>query len=370
MRGEYGVLKFFLRPTEIIGWRSAPTIFLGLCLGIGILTATASEAHAQPPDAANAVQRAQQQSVELAQRMRSAVVAVVPDGTDLGSAHGIAGGSGFVISADGLILTALVNLSGTASSATVVFAGGEAVRARVLGRDPANAVALLKAENIRTPIRPLEFADSRRVVVGQTAYTFGNPYSSIVNDDQVAMSRGAVSGVYRPHITDGRGTAREHIGLYAGPVIETTASVNDGNWGGPLTDREGRVLGVVVKLISYRRWLGCAVPIHQIRLVLEHLTHGRALPSAVSGITATAASAADNAPGAARITAVAAAGAAEEAGLLVGDVIVKVDTEALTAGGTQLDQILTALPPGGRVVVMVRRDEAVRFVELWLRPSR
>jgi len=102
-------------------------------------------------------------------------------------------GTGVCIDKEGIILTSPTACGTTTDTATVIVPGGKQYTGRVIGRDTDKELALLK---IDLAIPAVEFADSSRVKPGQIAYVFGDCFDSIVNDDQVAMSYGAVSSIY------------------------------------------------------------------------------------------------------------------------------------------------------------------------------
>ena len=327
-----------------------------------LLLPTGSIVRAQDPGD-HALEKTDKRNATMAERVSRSVVAIVPLGTALGDWYSVAGGAGFCIDSNGHILTALINV-GSASRINVVLPGGKMVRAEVVGRDARNGCALLKVDRTADELPPLTFANSESLSVGATAYTFGNPFSSIINDDQVAFSSGTISGRYRPAVPDSGAQREQNVGLYAGPVIETTCAINDGTFGGPLTDRHGHVIGMVVKLISYQRWLGTAVPIHQIAIGLPRLRSGQEPLGADAGMTL------ENATGSAsgaRIDAVTEGGPAAAAGLKADEVIVKADQDAVDSAAA-LATILADQPPGARLVLQVKSasGEESRFVPITL----
>jgi S1-C subfamily serine protease len=103
----------------------------------------------------------------------------------------------------------------------------------------------------------VRIGDSSRLRIGQLAYTLGNAFRSISEDQQVSLAVGAVSGSYV--LTEPRNESH-----YRGPAIETTAAVNDGMDGGPLVDGNGDVVGLISLNFSRNRWLGTAVPVNMI----------------------------------------------------------------------------------------------------------
>ncbi|MGE3852372.1 MAG: S1C family serine protease [Planctomycetota bacterium] len=324
----------------------------------------APDSRAQDGAGAHALQKTDQRNASVAATVSKSVVAVVPIGTALGDWYSVAGGAGFVIDTNGHVLTALINV-GSSSRVNVVIPGGKMVRAEVVGRDERNGCALLKVDREAASVPPLTFANSESLSIGATTYTFGNPFSSVVNDDQIAFSSGTLSGRYRPTVKESGDERESRVGLYAGPVLETTCAINDGNFGGPLTDRHGHVIGLVVKLISYQRWLGCAVPINQIAFALPRLKAGQAPLANDPGLSS------ETVPGepGAKLNAIVEGGAAAKAGLAVGDVVLKVDSETV-ADNAALSRILEALPAGARLNLQVKSGDQTRFVAITLAAKR
>ncbi len=114
-------------------------------------------------------------------------------------------------------------------------------------------------------IQKLALHTADGLVPGRLVATFGNPYSSIDADGAPAISLGIVSAI---------GPLRDADG-FKGVAIETDAAVNPGSFGGPLVDREGRVVGIVIEAASSTRWIGAAVPIDAAKAALEDLKAGR-----------------------------------------------------------------------------------------------
>jgi serine protease Do len=102
------------------------------------------------------------------------------------------------------------------------------------------------------------------VKTGEVSYTIGNAANSIILDDQPSFNVGVVSAVYR--LTDERANS-----TYTGPVFETTAAVNVGMEGAPCLNADGRMVGFVTLNYSPHRFLGTAIPIDEIRPVVERL---------------------------------------------------------------------------------------------------
>ena len=198
---------------------------------------------ASTPVAANALASAQQTHQTLAhiiyERAAPSVVAISATGSSdaFGQAQSDSG-SGIVVSAKGLILTNNHVVAG-ATAITVQFggSGGATRRARVVGVDASNDLALLSVKPAGLHLTALRFGDSSRVVVGDPAFAIGNPFTY----DQT-LTAGIISALGR--------TITSPNGATIGGVIQTDAALNPGNSGGPLLDAHGRVIGINAQIAS------------------------------------------------------------------------------------------------------------------------
>jgi S1-C subfamily serine protease len=196
------------------------------------------------------------------------------------------GGSGILISRDGLAITLSEALpgvhpgeepGGTAGrheSVTVILSGGRTRQADIVRRGTATTAVLLQIHDLPAELAaPMVLADSSALHIGDTAWTAGNSFGALEQDGLAAISRGLVSGLYAipadsPPV---HGRGGRILSDYRGPIIETDAAVNDGNQGGALLDDAGRVIGLVSLGTARERRLGTAVP---IRLVIDDLGLG------------------------------------------------------------------------------------------------
>lgn len=176
-------------------------------------------------------------------------------------------GTGVLVSPTGLILTSTTVIPPGSTSIKIFRKGGEVMNAKIVEHDDKTESILVKVSGRKLPY--VKLADSSRTDVGDMAYTFGNPYGTIAQDDQVSFSVGTVSGIYEMESGD-------YQSEYKGTVIETDAAVNPGSDGGPLVDVQGRLLGIISLAYSENRWLGTVVPIHLIKKRLPSISRKRA----------------------------------------------------------------------------------------------
>ena len=175
-------------------------------------------------------------------------------------------GSGFIISPDGYVVTnnhliAGVNGTGTVDSVTVILADRKEYPARIIGRDTASDLALLKIEGSNLPY--VNFGDSTRARVGDWVVAIGNPYGL-----GGTVTAGIISALHRGIV--GAGAYDRYI--------QTDASINMGNSGGPMFDMQGNVIGINSALISPTGasvGIGLAIPAEAAKPVIEALRRGQ-----------------------------------------------------------------------------------------------
>lgn len=155
----------------------------------------------------------------------------------------LAMGSGFAISADGIILTNHHVVHQT-NEIFVTLPDGKESKATVLGADPATDLALLKVD--LEGLEPLDFADSDQLQAGQIAIAIGNPLGF-----QHTVTAGVVSALGR--------TLRTQSGRLIDDVIQTDAAINPGSSGGPLLNSLGKVIGVNTAIIKNAQGICFAV---------------------------------------------------------------------------------------------------------------
>lgn len=175
--------------------------------------------------------------------------------------RGGGGGSGFLITPDGYLLTNAHVVDG-GGAVTAATEDGREIDARLVGRDTDTDLALLHAGSA-TPLAHLTLGDSSRLRVGQIAIAIGSPHGL-----GHTVTAGVVSALGR--------TLRARNGRVIDDVIQTDASLNPGNSGGPLLDSHARAVGVNTALVAGAQALCFAVPANTAAaMVAELLRHGR-----------------------------------------------------------------------------------------------
>ena len=170
----------------------------------------------------------------------------------------VGGGSGFVVSSDGLILTNKHVVSDAKAEYTVFTNDGKKYSAKVLARDSIVDIAILK---ISAPnLSAIKLGDSDGIMAGQTSIVIGNALGEFRNTASV----GVISGLSRSITASGGGITET---IY--DVIQTDASINPGNSGGPLLNLKGEVIGVNTAMVSGAQSIGFAIPINQVKRIVN-----------------------------------------------------------------------------------------------------
>ena len=175
----------------------------------------------------------------------------------------IGGGTGFIISQDGLILTNKHVILEEGAGYTVFTNDGRKFSAKVLARDPFQDLAIIKIEqNKMEPFPIVKLGDSDNLKSGQTVIAIGNALGEFRN----TVSTGVVSGLGRK-ITASGGDFVETLE----DVIQTDAAINKGNSGGPLLNLKGEVIGINTAMVIGAQSIGFAVPINKAKKAIEQV---------------------------------------------------------------------------------------------------
>jgi S1-C subfamily serine protease len=256
------------------------------------------------------------------------------------------GGSGFVFTPDGLILTNS-HVVHDATRIEVTLADGRRTPAHTIGDDPATDLAVIRVD--ASVLHPVPLGDSQQLRPGQMAIAIGNPYGF-----QSTVTAGVISALGR--------SLRSYSGRLIEDVIQTDAALNPGNSGGPLVDSRGQVIGVNTATILPAQGICFAIGINTAKFVASRLLRDGRIRRSYIGVSA------QTVPihrrvvrfyGLGRETGVVVVGIegrspARTAGLREGDVIVALD-EIPVAGVDDLHRLLTDAQVGARCVLTVIR---------------
>jgi S1-C subfamily serine protease len=186
--------------------------------------------------------------------------------------NGTSMGSGMIVDSNGYILTnAHVIGDGEYEKLTVSLIDGSTIEGKVLWYDTTLDLAVVKVD--KTGLPAVELGDSDELMVGEPTVAIGNPMTL---DLERTVTQGVVSGLNRS-ITFDNGTTIK-------PLIQTDASINSGNSGGPLFNAEGQVIGINTAKMTSAEGLGFAIPINTAKSILEQLISGGTVSSLYVGI--------------------------------------------------------------------------------------
>ncbi|MBI4355245.1 MAG: trypsin-like peptidase domain-containing protein [Candidatus Omnitrophica bacterium] len=260
----------------------------------------------------------------------------------------LGGGSGFLFTSDGYLLTNS-HVVHDADAFEAVRADGSRGEARLVGDDPATDLALLKLDAARL-VPTARLGDSQHIRVGQLVVAIGNPYGF-----QATVTAGVVSAVGR--------SMRSASGRLIDEVIQTDAALNPGNSGGPLVNSRGEVIGVNTAIILPAQGICFAIPVNTAKLVAAGLLRDGRIRRGYLGLGG------QNVPlpyGVVRFRerqveagvlaiAVEPHSPAERAGVLEGDVVIGYG-DAPVSTVDDLHRVLTVQQIGQRSVLTVLRD--------------
>src|SRR4051795_10499315 len=265
--------------------------------------------------------------------------AVVSIRTDEGS------GTGFLIDTSGRIVTNS-HVVGSNDHVLVRFGDDQtSLDGKVVGSDPSSDIAVVDigASSIPKGVKPLSFADSRAVQVGDTAIAIGNPFAL----DRTA-TEGIVSGLGRE--------IKAPNGFQIDAVIQTDAPINPGNSGGPLLDAAAEVIGVNSQIATAggsggNLGIGFAVPSNTARRVVPQLERGKTIKHPWLGVQT---SGDPTSPNGAQVQSVTPGGPADKAGLQQNDVIKGLAGQPVH-DPTELSSTIDAKKPGEKITIQIER---------------
>ncbi len=271
------------------------------------------------------------------------------------------GGSGIIISEDGLIITNNHVIS-DATDIIVKFADGSEREAEIIGADPETDVALIKVDGEIPSQMVARLGDSDKIRIGEWAIAIGNPFGL-----DWTLTVGVISA---------RGRSNLFIGGGDGPsfqnFIQTDASINYGNSGGPLVNIRGEVIGINTAINAQGQGIGFAIPINQAQVVIEQLqTSGEVhrgylgvYPSELTPVKREALGIDEEVKGV-FIENVETNTPAEEGGMESGDVVIEINNEKVK-DLTDFRFRIAAFAPESKVEMTVLRKNKIKTLKFKL----
>ncbi|MDR1043164.1 MAG: trypsin-like peptidase domain-containing protein [Clostridiales Family XIII bacterium] len=277
-------------------------------------------------------------------------------GFNLGSQESGGVGTGIIVDASGYILTnSHVVLDGKAEKIEVLLSDGSTVQGNLLWNDSSIDLAIVKVDATGKTLKPAELGDSDKVRIGSYVAAIGNPLGLDFNG---SITQGVVSGLGRSiTATDGTKSATME------GLIQVDAAINSGNSGGPLLDKNGKVIGVNTAK-AQAEGMGFAIPINTAKPIVDKVIKTGGFERVYMGVSAADASViAEQYPNlginkdekGAFITAVSGDSPADNAGLKMKDVITSVDGKKIETS-SDLIKVLLNYSAGDEVKVVYLRD--------------
>ncbi len=172
----------------------------------------------------------------------------------------VGGGSGFIVGADGIIMTNKHVVADETSEYTVIFNDQKEEKAVKIYRDPNTDAALIKVN--RTGLTAATLGDSDSVQIGQFIVVIGNALGEYAN----SASFGIISGVGRSIVASNGSSRSEELEK----VFQTDAAINPGNSGGPMINLNGEVIGINTAKVQGAENIGFALPINTVKSLLQN----------------------------------------------------------------------------------------------------
>lgn len=279
----------------------------------------------------------------------------------------IGGGTGFIISEDGMVLTNKHVVLDETADYTVLTNDGKNYSAKVLAKDPFQDLAILKIEESDGKLfTSLKLGDSSKLQVGQTVIAIGNSLGEFRN----TVSVGVISGLMRKVTAVGGGFVET-----IEDVIQTDAAINRGNSGGPLLNLKAEVIGVNTAMALAAENIGFAIPINKAKKDIEQVLETGKISHPFLGVCWGQVSPelqaklglavdygaliqkSDNCP-----HAIFPDSAAEKAGLKVGDIILEWDGEKLFPENS-LGKVIQEYNPGDKISLKILRNGQEKIIE-------
>lgn len=286
-------------------------------------------------------------------------------GLQQGTSTGV--GTGIIVDEDGYILTNahVVESSSNSASVSVDLYDGSTYDGKVLWSDSSLDLAIVKID--ASGLTAADLGDSDSVKIGDYAVAIGNPLGLKL---ERSVTQGIISGLDRSITTTDGSSTNQMEGL-----IQTDASINAGNSGGPLINSSGQVIGINTAKASSSEGLGFAIPINTALPIIEQIKETGTYESSYIGISGIDLSTVISsyktdfkATEGVYVNQIYTDSPASKAGLKEGDIITAVDSTDVT-DMSSLKQALVKYKPGDTVTLTIERDKATQKVDVTLGSS-
>ena len=314
------------------------------------------------PGEAGILEQVEKELVELADRVRPAVVSLSPYIAKGAVRQGLPNrgrpanaGAGVIYNAERGLVVTNSHVVRNVERIKVILKDGREIIGEVLGADEDTDLAVVHISS-KTPLAEVKFGDSSKIRVGQLVVAVGNPYG--LND---TTTFGIISGLKRENI---------NLSRYE-DFIQTDASINPGNSGGPLLNIKGEVIGINTAIINYAQSIGFSIPSNMVKHVVEQLLeHGEVhrgwLGVGIDPVSEEVAKRAKVQVGeGVIINSVFEGDPADMAGLKVGDIILKIGGSEINSPNSMI-RVIGAITPGQTINLDILRDGKPKLVPVKL----
>jgi len=275
-------------------------------------------------------------------------------------------GTGFAISADGLIVTNKHVVADTQAKYRVITKDDKEYEVRKIYRDPTNDLAILKIDPPAGGLKPVELGDSDKLKVGQFVIAIG----TALGEFRHTVTTGVISGLGRG-IT--AGSPFEGYVERLDNVIQTDAAINPGNSGGPLLNSAGQVIGVNVAVAASGQNIGFALPINLVKESLQNFEKTGRFERPFLGVRYRMISQdlalLNDVPQGAYIVEVVSGSPADRAGIKDGDIITKLDGQPVREKDGELAKLIASKKVGESVRLTIWRQGKEQEVVVVLETS-
>ncbi len=287
----------------------------------------------------------------------------------------VGGGSGFIISEEGMVITNKHVVLDEKADYTVFTNDGRRFSAKVLARDPFQDLAIIEIQEEGTSFPVAKLGDSSNLKIGQTVVAIGNSLGEFRN----TVSVGVISGLGRSITASGGGLVET-----IEDVIQTDAAINKGNSGGPLLNLKGEVVGINTATVLEAQSIGFAIPVDKAKRDIEQVKEQGKISYAFLGIYYTSITpelqeeydlSVDNGAWVGRSRdgqpieeAIFPDSAAEKAGLKRNDIILEFNGEEITLENS-LAKIILGYNPGDEITLKILRENEEKILQATLGES-